>query len=113
MFYKNKDYKKTIAYCKDLLKKETLEDDIRKQTLYLLGLANLKIGNFNETKFVSEKLIEIDPALGHFLRGLFYLKVGNKEEGVVELNLALKFDENTKSLGEAKSEVVNILEQLK
>lgn len=112
MYYKKNDYKKTIIYCNDLLSNENLENDLKKQAVYLLGLADIKMGNIEDAKVASEKLVEINPVFGHFLKGLMNFKMGNIKEAKFEMELALRFDETMHSLGKDREGAIKLLEQL-
>ncbi len=113
LYFENKDYKKTISYCNDLLSKKDLEIKPKIRTLSLLAIANFRMGNFDDVQSISEKLVKIDPAWGHFLKGLIYNEIGNFKEARDEICLSLKFDEDTRSLDDAvRAQAVKLLKRL-
>jgi tetratricopeptide (TPR) repeat protein len=113
MYFENKDYGKSIDYCNELLGKKDLEEKSKIRTLSLLAIANFRAGNIDNAQSISDKLIEIDPAWGHLLKGLLCKEVGKPKEAVNELSLSLELDGKTHSLDDrARSQAVNLLKRL-
>jgi tetratricopeptide (TPR) repeat protein len=111
-YYNKKDYNNAVSYCKNLLEKDPLSEDIKTGALFLLSSSYIRMENYDDAESVAELLIAHDPAKGHFLKGAIYQKTGNIEKARSEIDLALQFNEKTHTLDKIKTEAIRLREQL-
>ncbi len=119
--FSQEHYRKTIELCDKLIVtyEHQLTPERRRRVHAMLGLAYGEIGQRDKELQVYERMIPLDPAYAHFLKGVALEDRGDFRQAKSELNLALEAERTSLPLDETShrltqttlEKIVSILSQ--
>lgn len=90
--FNKQDYRKAGELSREVLELGKEDEDIQLNALDLLAASLANQGKPQEAIEYAERLVEINPARGHYLLGFCYLKTGREDLAREELRKAVELD---------------------